>query len=168
MTSLQVQFRVPYQNTEAKPRLSWLTHCRQTDGLSDNVFPSEMVAICSLVSRQFQLKRRTITSTGESEVEGSAEDQEVQAMAERIVDYARMCMANQKNVGTVLASAACRTAINRAALSSGAQRCSSWRRTAALASSLTSGADGAAEVKSRVMCQMLHRMSVMVTGFGLL
>ena len=31
-------------------------------------------------------------------MEGSAEDEEVQAMAERIVDYARMCMANQKRV----------------------------------------------------------------------
>ena len=32
------------------------------------------------------------------EFEGSAEDQEVQAMAERIVDYARICMANTKRV----------------------------------------------------------------------
>lgn len=70
----------------------------QTDGLSDNVFPSEMVAICSLVTRQFQLSKRTITPVGRSEVEGSAEDQEVQAMAERIVDYARMCMHNTKRV----------------------------------------------------------------------
>ena len=57
-----------------------------------------MVAICSLVSRQFQLNRRTITSTGESEVAGSAEDEEVQAMAQRIVEYARMCMENKKRV----------------------------------------------------------------------
>ncbi|KAI0709214.1 protein serine/threonine phosphatase 2C [Earliella scabrosa] len=69
-----------------------------TDGLSDNVFPSEMVAICSLVARQFQLSKRTITPIGESEVESSAEDEEVQAMAERIVDYARMCMHNTKRV----------------------------------------------------------------------
>ncbi|EJF65839.1 protein serine/threonine phosphatase 2C [Dichomitus squalens] len=69
-----------------------------TDGLSDNVFPSEMVAICGLVARQFQLNRRTITPVGEMEFEGSAEDQEVQAMAERIVDYARICMANTKRV----------------------------------------------------------------------
>lgn len=57
-----------------------------------------MVAICSLVSRQFQLSKRTITPTGESEVETSAEDEEVQAVAERIVDYARMCMHNVKRV----------------------------------------------------------------------
>ncbi|KAI1795899.1 protein serine/threonine phosphatase 2C [Ganoderma leucocontextum] len=69
-----------------------------TDGLSDNVFPSEMVAICSLVARQFQFNRRTLTPSGETEIEGSAEDQEVQAMAERIVDYARICMANTKRV----------------------------------------------------------------------
>ncbi|KAI0748101.1 protein serine/threonine phosphatase 2C [Daedaleopsis nitida] len=69
-----------------------------TDGLSDNVFPSEMVAICSLVSRQSQLSKRTITPTGESDVETSAEDEEVQAIAERIVDYARMCMHNTKRV----------------------------------------------------------------------
>ena len=66
--------------------------------MSDNVFPSEMVAICSLVARQFQLSKRTITPIGESEVESSAEDEEVQAMAERIVDYARMCMHNTKRV----------------------------------------------------------------------
>ena len=57
-----------------------------------------MVAICGLVARQFQLNRRTITPAGEMEFEGSAEDQEVQAMAERIVDYARICMANTKRV----------------------------------------------------------------------
>ncbi|KAI0721135.1 protein serine/threonine phosphatase 2C [Cerioporus squamosus] len=69
-----------------------------TDGLSDNVFPSEMVAICSLVVRQYQLSRRTITPSGEVEVEGTVEDREVQVMAERLVDYARMCMNNTKRV----------------------------------------------------------------------
>ncbi|KAI0336514.1 protein serine/threonine phosphatase 2C [Cubamyces sp. BRFM 1775] len=69
-----------------------------TDGLSDNVFPAEMVAICSLVARQFQLSKRTITSTGEQETEQVSEDLEAQAMAERIVDYARMCMFNHKRV----------------------------------------------------------------------
>ncbi|KAH9901361.1 protein serine/threonine phosphatase 2C [Cubamyces lactineus] len=69
-----------------------------TDGLSDNVFPAEMVAICSLVARQFQLTKRTITSVGEQEVEQVSEDLEAQAMAERIVDYARMCMFNHKRV----------------------------------------------------------------------
>lgn len=57
-----------------------------------------MVAICSLVARQFQFGRRTLTPSGETEIEGSVEDQEVQAMAERIVDYARICMANTKRV----------------------------------------------------------------------
>ena len=57
-----------------------------------------MVAICSLVVRQFQLSRRTITPSGEVEVEGALEDQEAQAMAERLVDYARMCMSNTKRV----------------------------------------------------------------------
>ncbi|KAJ8463516.1 hypothetical protein ONZ51_g10208 [Trametes cubensis] len=69
-----------------------------TDGLSDNVFPAEMVAICSLVARQFQLSKRTITSVGEQEAEQVSEDLEAQAMAERIVDYARMCMFNHKRV----------------------------------------------------------------------
>ncbi|OSD01538.1 protein serine/threonine phosphatase 2C [Trametes coccinea BRFM310] len=69
-----------------------------TDGLSDNVFPAEMVAICSLVARQSQLQRRTIPLTGEQGGEETVEDVEAQAMAERIVDYARMCMFNHKRV----------------------------------------------------------------------
>ena len=75
-----------------------LTYFFKTDGLADNVFPSEMVAICSLVSRQLQLSKRAITPSGHSEVGSSAEDQEAQVMAERIVDYARMCMHNRKRV----------------------------------------------------------------------
>ncbi|KAI0780963.1 protein serine/threonine phosphatase 2C [Trametes elegans] len=69
-----------------------------TDGLSDNVFPAEMVAICSLVARQSQMTKRTITPSGELESGEHVEDHEAQAMAERIVDYARMCMYNQKRV----------------------------------------------------------------------
>ena len=57
-----------------------------------------MAAICSLVARQFQFSRRTITPIGEEEIQGSAEDHEVQAMAERLVDYARVCMSNTKRV----------------------------------------------------------------------
>ena len=57
-----------------------------------------MVAICSLVSRQFQQSKRVLTPTGEATNEGTAEDEEVQAMAERIVDYARICMVNTKRV----------------------------------------------------------------------
>lgn len=53
----------------------------QTDGLSDNVFPTETISICSLVART-----------------GGSEDEQVQAMADRIVDYARQCMANRRRV----------------------------------------------------------------------
>ncbi|KAL4265225.1 Protein phosphatase [Pleurotus pulmonarius] len=52
-----------------------------TDGLADNVFPSEMSTICSLVARS-----------------GGSEDEQVQAMADRIVDYARKCMKNKTRV----------------------------------------------------------------------
>lgn len=49
-----------------------------TDGLSDNVFPSEVISICSLVARA-----------------GGTEDEQVQNMADRIVLYARNCMYNK-------------------------------------------------------------------------
>lgn len=49
--------------------------------MADNVFPTEMIAICSLVARS-----------------GGSEDDQVQAMADRIVDYARQCMANRRRV----------------------------------------------------------------------
>ncbi|RDB21375.1 Protein phosphatase PTC7 fig [Hypsizygus marmoreus] len=52
-----------------------------TDGLSDNVFSSEIVTICSLVSRH-----------------GGTEDQIVQAIADRLVDYARQCMKSKTRV----------------------------------------------------------------------
>jgi len=52
-----------------------------TDGLSDNVFPSEILNICSLVARA-----------------GGSEDRQVQVMADRIVDYARQCMASKHKV----------------------------------------------------------------------
>ncbi|VDB82957.1 unnamed protein product [Peniophora sp. CBMAI 1063] len=52
-----------------------------TDGLSDNVFNSEITAICSLVARA-----------------GGPEEQQVQTMADRIVDYARSCMNNMSRV----------------------------------------------------------------------
>ncbi|KAK2466924.1 hypothetical protein APHAL10511_001182 [Amanita phalloides] len=50
-----------------------------TDGFSDNVFPSEMVSICSLVSRA-----------------GGTEDDQVQAMADRMVDFAQECMRSKR------------------------------------------------------------------------
>jgi len=52
-----------------------------TDGFSDNVFQSEMLNICSLVARA-----------------GGSEDQQVQAMADRMVEYARQCMKNRNRV----------------------------------------------------------------------
>ncbi|KDR81603.1 hypothetical protein GALMADRAFT_59131 [Galerina marginata CBS 339.88] len=52
-----------------------------TDGLADNVFQSEMMTICSLVART-----------------GGTEDEQVQAMADRLVDYARQCMKSKSRV----------------------------------------------------------------------
>jgi protein phosphatase PTC7 len=46
-----------------------------TDGLADNVFPEELAQLCALVSR-----------TGVSEAE------QVQAIADRAVEYAQLCM----------------------------------------------------------------------------
>jgi len=56
-------------------------HHLQTDGLSDNVFPSEMISICGLVART-----------------AGSEEEHVQTMANRIVDYARQCMAKKRRV----------------------------------------------------------------------
>ena len=53
----------------------------QTDGLADNVFAAEVISICNLVARA-----------------GGPEDVQIQAMADRIVDYARQCMANKQRV----------------------------------------------------------------------
>jgi protein phosphatase PTC7 len=53
----------------------------QTDGLSDNVFPAEMITICSFAARS-----------------GGSEDEQVQTMADHIVDYARQCMVNHRRV----------------------------------------------------------------------
>jgi len=74
-----------------------------TDGLSDNVFPAEMISICSLVARQhavsaapFQHHPASTDPVGEQLLQDSTEDQLVQTISERIVDYARLCMANKK------------------------------------------------------------------------
>lgn len=53
----------------------------QTDGLSDNVFSDEMATICLLASRA-----------------GGSEDVRVQAIADRMVDYARLCMESKDRV----------------------------------------------------------------------
>lgn len=52
-----------------------------TDGLSDNVFSSEVVTLCTLVARR-----------------GGAEDEQVQAIADTLVDYARQCMSKKNRV----------------------------------------------------------------------
>ncbi|KAI0054059.1 protein serine/threonine phosphatase 2C [Auriscalpium vulgare] len=52
-----------------------------TDGLSDNVFNNEITSICSLIARA-----------------GGPEDDQVQTIADRIVEYSRACMANNQRV----------------------------------------------------------------------
>jgi len=55
---------------------------RQTDGLCDNVFGSEMLALCTLVGRA-----------------GGTDDQQVQAITDNFVHYARACMVNNHRSG---------------------------------------------------------------------
>ncbi|KDQ60840.1 hypothetical protein JAAARDRAFT_190980 [Jaapia argillacea MUCL 33604] len=74
-----------------------------TDGLSDNVFPSEMVSICSLVARQSQ--NRPIDELQQM-LPGQLEDEQVQTMADRMVEYAKLCMNNKKRVSPFERSAA--------------------------------------------------------------
>ncbi|KAF8077955.1 phosphatase 2C-like domain-containing protein [Lyophyllum atratum] len=52
-----------------------------TDGLSDNVFASEIVTLCSLVARH-----------------GGTEEQQVQTIADRLVDFSRQCMRKKSRV----------------------------------------------------------------------
>ncbi|KAG6866906.1 hypothetical protein C0991_003821 [Blastosporella zonata] len=52
-----------------------------TDGLADNVFASEIVQLCALVSRR-----------------GGSEDEQVQVIADRLVHYSRLCMSNTTRV----------------------------------------------------------------------
>ncbi|KAG1782482.1 phosphatase 2C-like domain-containing protein [Suillus placidus] len=52
-----------------------------TDGLSDNVFTPDIVAICSFVARS-----------------GGSEDVQAQMMANRLVEYARVCMRERKKM----------------------------------------------------------------------
>ncbi|KAI0273621.1 phosphatase 2C-like domain-containing protein [Gloeopeniophorella convolvens] len=60
-----------------------------TDGLSDNVFNHEITSICSLVSR----------SVG-------SEEAQVQIISDRIIEYARACMYDEKRVSPFEKSAA--------------------------------------------------------------
>jgi len=72
-----------------------------TDGLSDNVFSTELASICSLVSRQFAMSPPTLNQPirGGGTVQFQhLEDLQVQAMADRIVEYAQLCMINSQRV----------------------------------------------------------------------
>ncbi|CCL99113.1 uncharacterized protein FIBRA_01127 [Fibroporia radiculosa] len=77
-----------------------------TDGLSDNVFPSEMIQICSLIARQSTLESAVTdenrvlldSSEGRQIVQEHIDDVLVQTIAERTVDYARLCMGNKTRV----------------------------------------------------------------------
>ncbi|KAF9653116.1 purine and uridine phosphorylase [Thelephora ganbajun] len=55
---------------------------RQTDGLCDNVFGSEMMALCTLAGRA-----------------GGTDEQQVQAVTDNFVHYARACMINDHRSG---------------------------------------------------------------------
>lgn len=73
----------------------------QTDGLSDNVFPTELVSICSLVSRQYAHAPPPPPPTNSSSTHQtiqSEEEAQAQTIAERIVNYAQLCMKNKKRV----------------------------------------------------------------------
>lgn len=73
----------------------------QTDGLSDNVFPSELISICSLVSRQYAHSPPTLPPANpdkDIDFVRTEEDAQVQTIAERIVNYAQLCMKNKKRV----------------------------------------------------------------------
>jgi len=50
-----------------------------TDGLSDNVFNNEITSICSLVFRS-----------------GGSEDAQVKLVTDRIIEYTRACMLNER------------------------------------------------------------------------
>ncbi|KAG6909723.1 hypothetical protein DXG01_015925 [Tephrocybe rancida] len=58
-----------------------IAYLMQTDGLADNVFASEIVQLCALVARR-----------------GGTEEEQVQLIADRLVDYARHCMGNAARV----------------------------------------------------------------------
>jgi len=60
-----------------------------TDGLSDNVFNSEITSICSLVFRS-----------------GGSEDAQVKLVSDRIIEYARGCMNNKKRTSPFQKAAA--------------------------------------------------------------
>jgi hypothetical protein len=54
----------------------------QTDGLCDNLFGSEMLALCTLAGRA-----------------GGTDEQQVQAVTDNFVHYARACMINDHRSG---------------------------------------------------------------------
>lgn len=61
---------------------SYLLTFHQTDGLCDNVFVSEMLALCTLAGRA-----------------GGTDEQQVQAVTDNFVHYARACMINDNRSG---------------------------------------------------------------------
>ncbi|KAL6298247.1 protein serine/threonine phosphatase 2C [Sparassis latifolia] len=66
-----------------------------TDGLSDNVWPEELISICSRIAHQHAVSESLKTRSSGSDEQQDSEDLLVQTMAERIVDYARLCMSHK-------------------------------------------------------------------------
>lgn len=60
-----------------------------TDGMSDNVFNHEVTSICSLISRS-----------------GRSEDAQVKLISDRIIEYARACMFNERRTSPFQITAA--------------------------------------------------------------
>lgn len=72
---------VAYVGPPSTLRETYLNGPHQTDGFSDNVFPVEMLRISRLLSRS-----------------GASEDEQVQGMADRMVEYSRKCMFNKNRI----------------------------------------------------------------------
>ena len=68
----------------------------QTDGLCDNVFGSEMLALCTLVGRA-----------------GGTDEQQVQTITDNFVHYARACMINNHRSGPWARKSVCRQSLLR-------------------------------------------------------
>lgn len=73
---------IAYVCPPLRPVLSYTFTFRQTDGLCDNVFESEMLALCTLAGRA-----------------GGTDEQQVQAVTDNFVHYARACMTNNHRSG---------------------------------------------------------------------
>lgn len=73
---------LPLPPSHCRRRLTHRFTFRQTDGLCDNVFGSEMLALCTLAGRA-----------------GGTDEQQVQAITDNFVHYARACMVNNHRSG---------------------------------------------------------------------